>query len=189
MWFTCILFLLLEYICFSVYFFVFEVSFASITTHCTWPNMINCQLQIYFRSTIGSYGGVLKQIRSKNGKNKPTWAMQQSYTNNNRDACSETVIVWGNGMGNMRSNDDVSCFSLLINALGKCKNKFLHKGCPRGVMFKALDCGILVREFVLQLRYYAHLRMNPLGKVWTPWSSQLWLNSTTTVLLKGWIWN
>ena len=27
------------------------------------------------------------------------------------------------------------------------------KGCPRGVMVKVMDCGIVVREFVLQSRY------------------------------------
>ena len=38
------------------------------------------------------------------------------------------------------------------------------RGCPRGVMVKALDCGIVVREFVLQSRYYVHFRANTLGK-------------------------
>ena len=31
--------------------------------------------------------------------------------------------------------------------------KFISWGCPRGVMVKALDCGIVVSEFELQLRY------------------------------------
>ena len=38
--------------------------------------------------------------------------------------------------------------------------------CPHGVMVKAMDCGIVVSEFVLQSRYYVHFR-----KVWTPLSS------------------
>ncbi len=29
-------------------------------------------------------------------------------------------------------------------------------GCPRGVMVNAMNCGIVVREFVLQSRYYVH---------------------------------
>ena len=29
-------------------------------------------------------------------------------------------------------------------------------GGPRGVMVKAMDCGIVVREFVLQPHYYVH---------------------------------
>ncbi len=37
-------------------------------------------------------------------------------------------------------------------------------GCPRGVMVKAMDCGIVVSEFVLQSRYYVHFRANTLGK-------------------------
>ena len=51
----------------------------------------------------------------------------------------------------------------------------LEKVWPRGVMVKATDCGIVVSEFELQLRYYVHFRKTiPLGKVWTPLSSQLW---------------
>ena len=37
-------------------------------------------------------------------------------------------------------------------------------GAPRGVMVKAMDCGIVVSEFVLQSRYYIHFRANTLGK-------------------------
>ena len=50
---------------------------------------------------------------------------------------------------------------------------FLHshqriRGCPRGVMVKTLDCVIVVREFVLQSRYYVHFRANTLGKGMNP---------------------
>ena len=41
-------------------------------------------------------------------------------------------------------------------------------GCPRGVMVKAMDGGIVVSEFVLQLRYYVHFRVNTLGKGMNP---------------------
>ena len=41
-------------------------------------------------------------------------------------------------------------------------------GCPRGVMVKAMDCGIVVREFELQPRYYVHFRANTLGKSMNP---------------------
>ena len=44
--------------------------------------------------------------------------------------------------------------------------KFL--GCPRGVMVKAMHCGFVVREFVLQSRYYVHFRTNTLGKGMNP---------------------
>ena len=42
------------------------------------------------------------------------------------------------------------------------------QGCPRGVMVKAMDCGIVVSEFVLQSRYYVHFRANTLGKGMNP---------------------
>ena len=41
-------------------------------------------------------------------------------------------------------------------------------GCPRGVMVKAMDYGIVVSEFVLQSRYYVHLQANTLGKGMKP---------------------
>ena len=37
-------------------------------------------------------------------------------------------------------------------------------GCPRGAMVNALDCEIVVSEFVLQSCYYFHFRANTLGK-------------------------
>ena len=43
-----------------------------------------------------------------------------------------------------------------------------ERGCPRGVMVKAMDCGIVEREFVLQSRYYVHFRANTLGKCMNP---------------------
>ena len=46
------------------------------------------------------------------------------------------------------------------------------KGCPRDVMVKTMDCGIVVSEFELQSRYYVH-----------PYPPSYGLNSTTTVLL------
>ena len=45
---------------------------------------------------------------------------------------------------------------------------YLSCGCPRGVMVKAMNCGIVVREFVLQSRYYVHFRANTLGKGMNP---------------------
>ena len=63
-------------------------------------------------------------------------------------------------------------------------------GCPRGVMVKAMDCGIVVREFVVQSRYYVHFRANTLGKGMNPLIlPAMGFNSTTTVLLGGWLWH
>ena len=41
-------------------------------------------------------------------------------------------------------------------------------GCPRGVIVKAMDCGIVVCEFVLHSRYYVHFLENTLGKGMNP---------------------
>ena len=41
-------------------------------------------------------------------------------------------------------------------------------GCPCGVMVKAMDCGIVVSEFVLQSRYYVLFRVNTLAKGMNP---------------------
>ena len=41
-------------------------------------------------------------------------------------------------------------------------------GCPRGVTVKAMDCGIVVSEFVLQSHYYVHFQTNTLGKGMIP---------------------
>ena len=38
----------------------------------------------------------------------------------------------------------------------------------RGALVKAMNCGIVVREFVLQSRYYVHFRANTLGKGMNP---------------------
>ena len=40
--------------------------------------------------------------------------------------------------------------------------------CPRSVMVNAMDCGIVVREFVLQSRYYVQFRTNTIGKGMNP---------------------
>ena len=57
--------------------------------------------------------------------------------------------------------------TLLIVFL-QLKRRIEFRGCPRRVMVKAMDCGIVVREFVLQSRYYVHFRANTLGKVMNP---------------------
>ena len=43
-------------------------------------------------------------------------------------------------------------------------NFIILSGCSRGVMFKAMDCGIVVSEFELQSRYYIHFQTNTFGK-------------------------
>ena len=50
-------------------------------------------------------------------------------------------------------------------------------------MVKAMDCGIVVSEFVLQSRYYVHFRANTVEKKEkkNPYPPSYGLNSTTTV--------
>ena len=63
-------------------------------------------------------------------------------------------------------------------------------GCYRGVMVKAMDLGILVRQFELQSRYYVHFRANTLGKVIEPpYPPSYRLNSPNTVRLGEWLWH
>ena len=50
----------------------------------------------------------------------------------------------------------------------KITAKSIVGGCPRGVIVKAVDRGIVVREFVLQSRYYIHFRENNIGKGMNP---------------------
>ena len=41
-------------------------------------------------------------------------------------------------------------------------------GGPRGVTVKVMDCGVVVREFVLQSYYYVYFQANTLGKDMNP---------------------
>ena len=67
---------------------------------------------------------------------------------------------------------------------------YTRGGGPRCVMVKAMDCGIVVREFVLQSRYYVHFWTNTLGKGMNPtYPPSYGLNSTTTVLLREYLWH
>ena len=43
-----------------------------------------------------------------------------------------------------------------------------QRGCPHGVMVKAMDYGIIVSESVLQSHYYVHIWANTLGKGMNP---------------------
>ena len=70
-----------------------------------------------------------------------------------------------------------------VNVLVFFLNAFLRRRCPRGVMVKAMNCGIVVSEFVLQSCSYVHFRANILGNGMSPpYPPSYWLNNTTTVL-------
>ena len=64
---------------------------------------------------------------------------------------------------------NIACQQMLeINLLLYYPSLKQDEGCPRGVMAKAMDCGIVVREFILQSRYYVHFRADTLGKGMNP---------------------
>ena len=55
-----------------------------------------------------------------------------------------------------------------ITTLKRATHRSKLWGCPHGVMVKAMDSGIVVSEFILQSRYYVHIRANTLGKGMNP---------------------
>ena len=65
-------------------------------------------------------------------------------------------------------------------------NRHFHvpRGCPRGVMIKALSCRMAVSDFEFPLCYYVHFRTNTLG-ITPPYPPNYGLNNITTVLLEG----
>ena len=79
--------------------------------------------------------------------------------------------VFNNAAGNSSQNAYIwfTVFIEYYTFLGKSvMHAYFQRGCPRGVMVKAMDCGIVVCEFVLQSRYYVHLQVNTLGKGMNP---------------------
>ena len=61
----------------------------------------------------------------------------------------------------------IKLFVLHNNTLNQL-NVHNWRGCPHGVIVKAMDCRIVASEFVLQSRYYVHFQANTLGKGMNP---------------------
>ena len=59
--------------------------------------------------------------------------------------------------------NDIQSLICHKNPTNELTNQMVYGGGPRDVMVKAIDCGIVVRKFVLQSRYYVHFRANTLG--------------------------
>ena len=59
----------------------------------------------------------------------------------------------------------IETITLCIN---NSNNSIQTRGCPRGVMVKAMDCGVVVSEFELQSCYYVYFRANTFGKGMNP---------------------
>ena len=60
-------------------------------------------------------------------------------------------------------NSEISISLIVFHSLS-----FIYGGDPRSVMVNAMNCGVVVSEFVLQLRYYIHFRTNTLQKGMNP---------------------
>ena len=78
---------------------------------------------------------------------------------------------WNNGYTKNTNNgfsSEYFSYILDLSILSLNPSLFRGGGCLRGVMVKAMNCGIVVREFVLQLRYYIHFWANTLGKGRSP---------------------
>ena len=67
--------------------------------------------------------------------------------------------------------DVVSCLQKLQHKIVQKLVRTMRRH-PCGVMFKAMDCRIVVSEFVLQSHYYVHFRANTLGKCMNPLNLQ-----------------
>ena len=55
------------------------------------------------------------------------------------------------------------CEKNVLRLVEKC-----YRGCPSGVMVKAVHWEIVARKFELQSHYYVHFRANTLGKGMNP---------------------
>ena len=64
---------------------------------------------------------------------------------------------------------------VMVIVVGNSHGDTSSKGCPRGAMVKAMDCGIGVSEFVPQSRYYVHFQANNLGSGMNPLILPLWV--------------
>ena len=65
----------------------------------------------------------------------------------------------------------------------KAKSSSETRGCPRGVMVKAMDCRIVVREFVLQSLLHSLSGKYPWERYEPPYPPSYGLNSSPTILL------
>ena len=83
---------------------------------------------------------------------------------------------------------DLGWSNLSLTKLSESPSKL--RGCTRGVMVKAMDCGIVVtrvRTPVALLRLLSD--KYPWERYEPPYPPSYGLNSTTTVLLEGWLWH
>ena len=71
--------------------------------------------------------------------------------------CETVVTSFLSCRYNKLGNYTLNRFAFLT---GQTTKLFVIRGCPRGVMVKTLNCGIVVSEFKLHSTYYVHFRTN-----------------------------
>ena len=115
-------------------------------------------------------------------------ALESSFMSILPDSCNLGKVYW--------TIKSMYCDQLRIHLLNNkcfwllpwCHGRFKHlkRGCPPGVMMKAMDSRIVGSKFELQSCYYDHFRTNTFGERYEPpYPPSYGLNSITAVLLEG----
>ena len=81
---------------------------------------------------------------------------------------NKIFLLWSSSSKSFQSIGIAIFMCLMTEGMYKLPNLLLLRGCPHGVTVKAMDYGIVVSKFVLQLRYYIHFQANTLGKGMNP---------------------
>ena len=88
---------------------------------------------------------------------------------------------WGLGF-------EIKLYPVAMDVQKIVKPKIL-KGNLAGVVANVLDCDIVVTEFEVESRCYVHFQINILAECMNSFQSMYGLNSTTTIILLGWLWH
>ena len=113
-------------------------------------------------------------------------AVAETYTIKQRRHTWKAILSWkgqilieGEGGEDTQCNVSTELHIYIYIYIYIWKRKILmgKRGCPRGVRVNAMDCGIVVCEFVLYSSHAITFTFGqiPLAKLWTPLSSQLWV--------------
>ena len=78
------------------------------------------------------------------------------------NACESNLQILQSSWSEALPSDNLVSYP--VHSLPGWRLISVQRGCPRGVMAKAFDCGIVVSEFELQSHYYVPFRTNTLGK-------------------------
>ena len=84
-----------------------------------------------------------------------------------RNELISDVLLWTPSYGRAKAGRPARTYIQQLCEDTRCSPDDL-RGCPRDVMVNAMDCGIVVSEFVLQWHYYVYFLANTLGKGMNP---------------------